>query len=172
MKSMNEIRRNQRAVQETRQITNAMYLLSTSRMKKAMSQIGYNQIYMRRIRAAVKDVLEKSQGAHHRYLDFTHSGRAAFVVMASDKGMCGAYNANVIHLAGGKLYRIYESVCDYGGNLCDKNAPDAGHLGTPRMAWRLTTAVYLLCQANWGESCGAVPGRDCRRGLCHLYTLL
>ncbi len=99
MKSMNEIRRNQRAVQETRQITNAMYLLSTSRMKKAMSQIGYNQIYMRRIRAAVKDVLEKSQGAHHRYLDFTHSGRAAFVVMASDKGMCGAYNANVIHLA-------------------------------------------------------------------------
>ena len=99
MKSMNEIRRNQRAVQETRQITNAMYLLSTSRMKRAMSQIGYNQVYMRRIRAAVKDVLDKAQGAKHRYLDSTRSERAAFVVMASDKGLCGAYNANVVHLA-------------------------------------------------------------------------
>ena len=42
MKNLNEIRQHQRAVEQTRQITNAMYLLSTSRMRKAMLRVDYN----------------------------------------------------------------------------------------------------------------------------------
>ena len=41
MRDMSEIRRNIRSVEETRQVTNAMFLLSTSRMKHAMQQIGH-----------------------------------------------------------------------------------------------------------------------------------
>ena len=57
MRDMSEIRRNIRSVEETRQVTNAMFLLSTSRMKHAMQQIGHNREYMKRIRAAVHEIL-------------------------------------------------------------------------------------------------------------------
>lgn len=99
MKNMNEIRRNIRAVQETRQITNAMYLLSTSRIKKAMLEIGHNKSYMKTIRATVKDILIKSPDVHHRYIDEHKHKRAAFLVIASDKGLCGSYNIGVVNCA-------------------------------------------------------------------------
>lgn len=99
MKNMNEIRRNIRAVEETRQITNAMYLLSTSRMKKAVAATEHNRMYMHRIRATVKDILNKSPDVQHRYLKNASDKRAAFIVIASDKGLAGAYNSNIINRA-------------------------------------------------------------------------
>ncbi len=100
MKTMEEIRQNQRAIRETRQITNAMYLLSSSRMKRSMKNIGHNQLYLRRMRAAVKDILDKTHTTlNHRYTELELHGKAAFLVIASDKGMCGAYNDNIVELA-------------------------------------------------------------------------
>jgi F-type H+-transporting ATPase subunit gamma len=99
MKNMIDIKRNLHAVQQTRQITNAMYLLAASLTKKAISQIQYNQIYMRRIRAVVREILEKSAEEHHAYLDKKEKGSAAFLVIASDKGLCGAYNYNICECA-------------------------------------------------------------------------
>ena len=99
MKNMNDIRRNLRAVEQTRQITNAMYLLSASLSKKLISQISHNQLYMRRIRSVVREILEKSAGIHHAYLDRRENGRAAFLIISSDKGLCGAYNYNICDCA-------------------------------------------------------------------------
>ncbi|MBQ9940457.1 MAG: ATP synthase F1 subunit gamma [Clostridia bacterium] len=98
VRNLSEIRHETQAIEETRQITNAMYLLSTSRMKKAMQKIEYNQIYMRRIRAAVKDILRISGSVNHTYT--TRNGkRAAYLIISSDKSMCGAYNFNVVDCA-------------------------------------------------------------------------
>lgn len=98
VRNLSSIRHEAKAVEETRQITNAMYLLSTSRMKKAMQVIEYNQTYMQRIRAAVKDILRTSGSLHHKY---THGSgkRAAYLIISADKSMCGAYNFNVIDCA-------------------------------------------------------------------------
>jgi F-type H+-transporting ATPase subunit gamma len=54
---------------------------------------------MRRIRAVVREILEKSNDAHHVYLDKKKTGKAAFLVIASDKGLCGAYNYNICECA-------------------------------------------------------------------------
>ena len=100
MKNLNEIRHHLRSVQQTRQITNAMYLLSTSRMKKAMTHIEYNRQYLYRVRQTMKDILNKSRVVDHTYLEPRGRGsRAAYLVVAADKGLCGAYNANVLNLA-------------------------------------------------------------------------
>jgi F-type H+-transporting ATPase subunit gamma len=96
MRSMSEIKRNLRAVRETRQITNAMYLLSASITKRALARVSYNQIYLQRIRAVVKDLLGKSAGVHHVYLDERQEKKATFIVISSDKRLCGAYNHNVV----------------------------------------------------------------------------
>ena len=106
MMDANALRRNLRAVEETRQITNAMYLLSTSRMKRCMQQVEYNKTYVRRIRAAVRDILEKmpeyrGHGLFHRRGEEKRaaSGVRAYLILTSDKGMCGAYNTAVVDAA-------------------------------------------------------------------------
>ncbi len=99
MKNMNDIKHNINAVKQTRQITNAMYLLSASLTKKAMSQIQYNLIYMRRIRAVVREILEKSSDIKHAYLNKRIKGRVAFFILSSDKGLCGAYNTGICECA-------------------------------------------------------------------------
>jgi len=99
MTNLNEIRRHIRAVSKTRQITNAMYLLSTARMKRAMQHVDYNREYYKRVRATVKDILSKSSSVHHPYLDARPTKRAAYLVIASDKGMCGNYNSNILNFA-------------------------------------------------------------------------
>ncbi len=101
MQNLTEIRHHLRSVEQTRQITNAMYLLSTSRMKKAMTHIGYNMRYFTRVRATMKDIIEKSHNSvtHPYFADPTPRDRAAYVVVAADKGLCGAYNSNVLKLA-------------------------------------------------------------------------
>ena len=98
-KNMNELRAHIRAVCQTRQITNAMYLLSASRMKKTMQNVNYCRNYFYRVQSAVKDILIKSPQIEHPYLNKRPGKRAGYIVIAGDKGMCGAYNHNVLNYA-------------------------------------------------------------------------
>lgn len=102
-KNINELRDHIRAVQETRQITNAMYLLSASRMKKVVAHVDYNREYFNRIRSAVKDILSRSPQIANPYLTVRPVKRAAYLVIAADKGMAGAYNHNVLQFAWDKI---------------------------------------------------------------------
>ena len=105
MSNVNEIKQHLKAVEQTRQITNAMYLLSTSRMKKAMQHVDFNLFYLKRLRATIKDVLSKTKNNDltNRFIEDNKKGSAVFVVITSDKGLCGGYNSAVIKLAMEKL---------------------------------------------------------------------
>ena len=99
MQNLNEIKNHISAVEQTGKITNAMYLLSTSRMKRALVKAEYNRDYYRRARATMKDIIEKSATVEHPYLTVHGVGKPIFVIMASDKGLAGAYNANIMNYA-------------------------------------------------------------------------
>ncbi|MGN0636083.1 MAG: ATP synthase F1 subunit gamma [Acutalibacteraceae bacterium] len=109
MKNISEINRNLDAIEQTRHITNAMYLLSVSAMRKNLAQVGYNHKYMHRLCAAVKDILEKSPDIHNTFFnDDGYLGKrdTAFLVIASDKSLCGAYNYNVAAEVENQLRRV------------------------------------------------------------------
>lgn len=109
MKNISEINRNLDAVQQTRHITNAMYMLSVTAMRKGMVQIGYNRKYMRYLCTAVKDILEKSPDVRNTFIyGDGYSGKrdAAFLVIASDKSLCGAYNQTVAAAAQREIRRV------------------------------------------------------------------
>lgn len=110
MSSVNEVKRHLKAVEETRQITNAMYLLSTSRMKKAMQNIDFNLFYLQRLRSTIKDIIKQTNGnnLHDKYIDDSGKGTAVFVVVTSDKGLCGSYNTAVVDLALKKMAEHFE----------------------------------------------------------------
>lgn len=99
MQNIGDIRHRMRGISETRQITRAMYLISTAKMKKAMERFNRNSAYVREIRAAMTGLLRESAGIRHPFLDERSGNRAAMVVAASDKGLCGSYNHNVLNAA-------------------------------------------------------------------------
>ncbi len=100
MSNLNEVRQHIGAVSQTRKITNAMYLLSTSRMRRAILHADYNHEYFIRVRTSMRGILARSESVSHPYLvEHPKEERAAFIVIAGDKGLCGSYNENVLNLA-------------------------------------------------------------------------
>lgn len=135
MNNTNEIKQRLKAVSETRQITNAMYLLSSSRMKKAMQNIDFNLFYMKRLRATIKDILSKAKrnNIHDKFIDDNGFGSAVFVVITSDKGLCGGYNSAVIHEALSKMKDYDEPLVISLGLMGDRLLKNAGI--TPEFSW-------------------------------------
>lgn len=101
MSTQAEIKQHLKAVRQTRQITNAMYLLSTSRMKKAMQNIDFNLLYMERLRRTIAGVVVTAayNDLRDEFIVDNMLGTAVFVVVTSDKGLCGGYNTAVVDLA-------------------------------------------------------------------------
>lgn len=112
MENISELKQHLHAIEQTRQISNAMYLLSTSRMKKSMQNIDYNLDYMRKLRATIKDIISKTK--HNMltdpFIELTEGGKALFFVITSDKGLCGGYNSAVFNLAMKKMSRYDKPV--------------------------------------------------------------
>lgn len=97
-KNISEIERNIDAIYQTRHVTNAMYMLSVTAMRRGLANIGYNRKYTEYVCTAVKDILEKSPDVRNAFIvDGDASGKrgTAFMVIASDKSLCGSYNQNV-----------------------------------------------------------------------------
>ena len=99
MPKANEIRHRIGAVEETRKITNAMQLVATARAKKVIPKMEYNQQFLRQVQSVMKDLLLSPHLAEHPYLEWHSHQKRTYIVISADKGMAGAYNSNVLHLA-------------------------------------------------------------------------
>lgn len=103
MQSVSDIKRHIKSNTQIYQITRAMYLISVSKMRRAMELYKSNTAYFTKVRAAMKDIIRHTGGVEHPFLrreilpnpDAQH----AYIVIAGDKGMAGAYNHNVLNAA-------------------------------------------------------------------------
>ena len=111
MKTLSEISRNLNANIQTRQITNAMYLLSVSQVRRMSSTINYVQNYMSRLRLTLRDILLHSGGVKHAFIRHHKNPKAsAFIVVSSDKSLCGSFNTDVADLACEKIRQVANPV--------------------------------------------------------------
>ena len=101
MNNLGEIKSHISAIGQTRQITNAMYLISASKMRSTIKKIDYNVKYMERLRSTMKDLLLHTDDlSGYPYIRHSKDIKNTLViVITGDKGMCGGYNNNVISLA-------------------------------------------------------------------------
>ena len=89
-----------KSVQSIRKITRAMELIAATRVVKAQDRATAARPYSDEITAVIIDLLRAGAAKEHALLrDNPDATTAAFVVITSDRGMCGAYNTNVIRLA-------------------------------------------------------------------------
>ena len=101
MESIKEIRTHIDSVEQTLKITNAMYLISSSKLRKARQQLNNVQPYFTKVTQTISDILHRTQDVEHIYFDRRPGKRhkVGYIVITGDKGLAGAYNHNVLRLA-------------------------------------------------------------------------
>ena len=110
MASIKEIRTHIKSVEQTLKITNAMYLISSSSLRKARRQLTDVEPYFSKIEATISDILHHSPEIDHRFFDKRpgippDKRKTGFIVITGDKGLAGAYNHNILKLAEEKMSR-------------------------------------------------------------------
>ncbi len=101
MASMRDIKRRKQSISSTQQITKAMKLVSTVKLQKAKTRAEQTNPYFNYMYKTVSSMLAKSGNINHPYLTAGESTKKAVVVITSNRGLAGGYNANVIKLITG-----------------------------------------------------------------------
>ena len=101
-------RRRIRSVQSTKKITRAMELIAASRIVKAQQRVAAAQPYADAITRAVSAVASQSSSDHPLTRTHENASRAAMLIITSDRGLAGAYNANALR-AGEELAALLRS---------------------------------------------------------------
>ena len=106
MANMREIRTRIDSVKDTMKITNAMYLISSSKHRKARSGRDAVSPYFESLQSTISDILDRSPNLEGTLFDGSSMKekesediKRCFIVITSDKGLAGSYNHNVFRLA-------------------------------------------------------------------------
>ena len=92
-------RRRIRSVQSTKKITRAMELIAASRIVKAQQRVTAAQPYARQITRVISALASQATVDHPLLQEQTDETRAAVLVITSDRGLAGGYNANALKTA-------------------------------------------------------------------------
>ena len=96
MASMRDIKRRRNSIASTQQITKAMKLVSTVKLKKTKMRAERSKPYFDKMYATVTSMLAKSGTIEHPYLKPQSSTKKAVILITSNRGLAGGYNSNVI----------------------------------------------------------------------------
>ncbi|MFH0777730.1 MAG: ATP synthase F1 subunit gamma [Candidatus Eisenbacteria bacterium] len=99
MQTLRDIRRRIRSVQSTRQIARAMEMVSAARLKRAQARVLTARPYAEKMETVVRKVCAASAETVHPFLASRDVKSLGVCVLTSDRGLCGAFNSNVIRRA-------------------------------------------------------------------------
>lgn len=105
MANMREIRTRMKSIQDTMKITNAMYLISSSKLKQARKKLDNTMPYFNALTSTIADIMSLlPYDASYKYIEDgsnlipEEKKRRLYIVMTADKGLAGAYNHNVLKM--------------------------------------------------------------------------
>lgn len=96
MQGTREIRRRIRTVKSIQQITRAMQMVAASRFKRVERNVLAARPYRTLIREMLQEVVAAIPNVSHPLLVKRDSRRIGLVLISADRGLCGAYNANIL----------------------------------------------------------------------------
>jgi len=94
--TLRDIRRRIRAVQSTQKITRAMKLVAAAKLRRAQERILEARPYAHKLSALLGNLALRTAPDRHPLLARREGGRRQIVIITADKGLCGAFNTNVI----------------------------------------------------------------------------
>jgi F-type H+-transporting ATPase subunit gamma len=99
MASLLDIRRRIRSVKSTQQITRAMKMVAAARLRRAQDRIFNARPYANQMMALLSSVAARTTDRSHPLLAERPIERQLLVLVTADRGLCGAFNTNLIRAA-------------------------------------------------------------------------
>lgn len=112
MATMREIKRRRSSIQSTQQITKAMKLVSTVKLQKARTHAENAKAYFQYMYQTITSVLAQAGHIEHPYVNGTGAKKVGIVVVTSNRGLAGGYNANIVRMIANSDFEK-EQVCLY-----------------------------------------------------------
>ena len=98
-----EIRGKIKSVENTRKITKAMEMVAASKMRKAQERMRAARPYSEKIRKIASNLGQANPEYTHAFMRTNNAKTTGFIVVTTDKGLCGGMNTNVLRGVTGKL---------------------------------------------------------------------
>ncbi len=113
MSTTKEIKNHISSVKDTQKITNAMYLIASTKLRKAKSELDQTRPYFKAVQKEIKRIFRIAEDIENKYFypitgEHVLPGSYGYLVITADKGLAGAYNQNVIKEAM-KLMKEHEN---------------------------------------------------------------
>jgi F-type H+-transporting ATPase subunit gamma len=96
MATLRDIQRRIRSVQSTQKITKAMKLVAAAKLRRAQERITAARPYAIKMGELLSGLVGRAEGDAHPLLARRDTGRRRLVVITADKGLCGAFNSNIL----------------------------------------------------------------------------
>jgi F-type H+-transporting ATPase subunit gamma len=90
-----EIRTKIRSIQNTQKITSAMEMVAASKMRKAQDRMAASRPYAEKIRNVIHHLAQAHPEYRHPYLEEREVKRVGYIIVSTDRGLCGGLNANL-----------------------------------------------------------------------------
>ena len=154
-----EIRNQISSVKSTQKITGAMQMVAASKMRKAQERMSQGKPYADKIRSVISHLANSNPEYNHLYLQDRDVKRVGYIVVSTDRGLCGGLNVNLFKNALSQMKEwdakdVEVDICaigqkaisffrNYGGNV----VAALGHLGDQPSAHELIGSVKVMLDA-------------------------
>jgi F-type H+-transporting ATPase subunit gamma len=159
-----EIRTKIKSIQNTQKITKAMQMVAASKMRKAQDRMNASRPYAQRMHQVIGHLAMADPEYKHPYLVEREAKRVGFIVITTDRGLCGGLNVNLFKRAVLAMKEWHDKGCEIdlcvignkglaffkrlGGNIVS----DATQLGdTPHLEDLIGTIKIMLDLYNEGQ---------------------
>ncbi|WP_020405480.1 F0F1 ATP synthase subunit gamma [Hahella ganghwensis] len=154
-----EIKTQIASVKSTQKITSAMELVAASKMRKAQQRMAKGRPYADHIRSVVSHIATANPEYRHLYLQEREAKRVGYIVVSTDRGLCGGLNVNAFREAANSVKKWREQGVEvdfcaigskamaffrsYGGNV----VAALNHLGDEPSAAKIVGSVKVMLDA-------------------------
>lgn len=115
MASLKEVRNRINSVNSTQQITKAMKMVSAAKLRRATDAILQMRPYSKKLTELISTVSSKTEaGQENPYTEVREINRVLIISVTSDRGLCGAFNANIGKATINLIKEKYQSQLDKG----------------------------------------------------------
>lgn len=110
MATLREIRRRIAGIKSTQKITKAMKMVAAAKLRRSQEAIFAARPYARKMQELLAGLLSEQDDSIHPFLQQRPLQRVLLVVLASDRGLCGAFNSNIFRAAADHIQQYPEEV--------------------------------------------------------------
>ncbi|MBO8172008.1 MAG: F0F1 ATP synthase subunit gamma [Bacillaceae bacterium] len=124
MEGTREIKRRIKSVQNTRQITKAMKMVAAAKLRRAQERAEQSRPYAEKMREVIVSIASGTTGVKHPMLQTREVKKTGYIVITSDRGLAGGFNANILRKLASIIRERHKSKDEYAVIAIGKKGAD------------------------------------------------